>query len=131
MGLPPSKRPTDVFTAFPTDQGPPATSYAILLSEPPQGHFVGGDVYAAYGPETVKGTADVQHYTMTRSFTLRPRSSSVGGSSQGTYGLPGHRPRPALRHRGRRPAPESPQGEYGPLAVTGTLDLVLRHVPLP
>ena len=72
FGGPPVTGPTDVFTAFPTDHGlPPTTAYVVSLSEPPHGHFLGGDVYATYGPETIEGTASIQHYTMTRSFTLR------------------------------------------------------------
>ncbi len=69
---PPSSATTDVPGLFPGDTGVPgATAYRIPVAAP-FGHFVGGEVYATYGPETVSGTIPGGlNYTMTRSFVLR------------------------------------------------------------
>jgi len=64
---------SDVPPFFPGDAGiAGSTSYRVPLFEPPFGQFVGGDVYATFGPQTISGTVPGGlTYAMTRSFVLR------------------------------------------------------------
>ena len=63
---------TDAPLIFGTDRGIPGTTAYRIAVAPPFGHFVGGEVYATYGPQTVSATTpDGINYTMTRSFVLR------------------------------------------------------------